>query len=210
MAMSPAPGNDSPGSVSLLLDQVKQGESEAFRALCERFLPTLIKSVDHRVASHEGIDTEVIANSVLYSLWQAMAERGRFQDVQDRDQLLRILAVIVRQKVQRHRRDAQRHKRDRRLTTHQHSFEMHAAQDPGPDLLVEIRESVQDWLAMLPAVQQQVVHLKVAGHSNVEIAHILKISLRSVERYLCAIRGVWKERAMQDGLFSDGETPGGS
>lgn len=183
----------SAGSVSLLFDQVKRGESDAFRQLCDRYLPTLTRTVDRRVAPAEGIDADGVANSVLHSLWRAVVQRGRFHEVHDRDSLRRVLAEIVRQKVRRRRRDATRQKRDDR-DTRRETFDATPSPDPGPELLLEIRESIDEWLGLLLPEQRDLVRWQVEGYTNAEVAQKLGCSLRSVERHLHAVRAIWAAR----------------
>ncbi len=184
---------DQPGSVSLLFDRVKLGDSDAFRQLCNRYLPNLVQSVERRTPAAEGLDTDAIANSVMFSLWRAVVDRGHFHDTHDRHGLLGILATIVQQKVRRYRRNATRLKRDSRLTISS-DFDATAETEPGPELLAEIRESIEQWLLLLEPAQRSIVQLKAAGYTNVEIAGEIKRSLRAVERHLHTIRVIWNER----------------
>jgi RNA polymerase sigma factor (sigma-70 family) len=190
-------------SVTQWLVRLKSRDHEAFRRLCERYLPTLVGQVRRQTRSQNDLDQHEIANSVLHSLWVAMAERQRLSDVNDREGLLRILCGIVRQKLRRRHRNATRLKRDE-STTVADTFATVPCDQPTPEELVQMNDTVESWLGMLDPTQSHIARLKLAGYTNSEIARQSHhCSVRSVERQLHTIRLVWIKRLADEGLSDE-------
>ena len=73
-------------------------------------------------------------------------------------------------------------------------FEQVIAQDPTPDFLVLMDEQHERLLNVLrDDTHREIVRLRLAGHTNEEIAQRLEISIRSVERKLKVIRDAWSK-----------------
>jgi RNA polymerase sigma-70 factor (ECF subfamily) len=67
--------------------------------------------------------------------------------------------------------------------------------DPGPTpaFAIEVSEQLEQLLQSLgDRALRQIALLKLEGCTNREIAERLSVSLRSVERRLALIRGVWQ------------------
>ena len=87
-------------SVAHWFEQIRNGDSEAARAIWERYFPELVRlareklrGVPRRVA-----DEEDIAASVMKSFFRA-AQKGRFPDLADRHELWRLLLQMTARKV---------------------------------------------------------------------------------------------------------------
>jgi hypothetical protein len=87
-------------SVTHWFEQIREGDSEAARAIWERYFPELVRlareklrGVPRRVA-----DEEDIAASVMKSFFRA-AQKGRFPDLADRHELWRLLLQMTARKV---------------------------------------------------------------------------------------------------------------
>ena len=75
----------------------------------------------------------------------------------------------------------------------------HAGQELAPDVIVQMKESVDQLLEKLgDDVLQQIVLSKMSGETNAEIADRLGISARSVERKLSIIRIAWCQALAAD------------
>ena len=87
-------------SVTVWLDQVKQGNDEAARRLWDRYFPDLVKLARRRLAGtpRRMEDEEDVALSVLDSFCRA-ADKGRFPDLKDRHSLWRLLSRTTHRKV---------------------------------------------------------------------------------------------------------------
>jgi DNA-directed RNA polymerase specialized sigma24 family protein len=67
------------------------------------------------------------------------------------------------------------------------------SRDPGPELVVEMEEEFQRLLAGLDDELRALALLKMEGYTNAEAAARLGRSLRSVERGLKLLRGIWEQ-----------------
>ncbi len=66
--------------------------------------------------------------------------------------------------------------------------------DPTPDFAAEVSDQLRRRLEQLDdQTMRQIVLRKLEGYTNREIAKQLAVSLRSVERRLALIRGIWME-----------------
>ena len=86
-------------SVTVWLEQIKQGNDEAARRLWERYFPDLVKLARKRLAGtpRRMEDEEDVAPSALDSFCRA-ADAGRFPHLNDREGLWRLLASITQRK----------------------------------------------------------------------------------------------------------------
>jgi RNA polymerase sigma factor (sigma-70 family) len=177
-------------SVTLWLKQLKDGDRDSVRSLLERYLHRLVGLARVRLRGRQGLDgyEEDIALSAFKSLCLGV-EKGRFPDLEDRDDLWRLLAVITIRKAI----DVQRRKStDRGYPSD--DLEQFFSRDPSPEEAAEMVERVQQLLDELGADDlRQIAVWKVAGWSNDEIAVKLGCVVRSVERKLHRIRLRWRE-----------------
>src|SRR5262249_62209007 len=117
------------------------------------------------------------------------AERGRFPQLDDRDDLWRLLALLtVRKAIDLQRRQGARGP-DGEVVV-----EQLLSREPSPELVAELAEEYQRLLDRLGDAQLQAIALwKVEGYSNEDIARKLGCGLRSVERKLHRIRALLEE-----------------
>src|SRR5271166_2747809 len=90
---------ESPGSVTLWIDQLKAGAREAAQPLWDRYFHQLVQRIRRRLAagSPRGADEEDVALSAFKSFYRA-AENGRFPQLNDRDDLWQLLLVLTDRK----------------------------------------------------------------------------------------------------------------
>jgi len=181
------PAND---SVTLWLNQVKEGERDGVRLLLERYFQRLVQLARSRFQGRPGLAgyDEDVALSAFKSLCLG-AERGRFPQLGDRDDLWRVLAVLTVRKAI----DVQRRHRD-----HEHlgepNLEQLLSDEPSAEMAAEMAEDYQRLLGLLGDAELRSVALwKVEGYTNKEIAEKLGCVVRSVERKLQRIRILWAE-----------------
>jgi RNA polymerase sigma factor (sigma-70 family) len=179
------------GTVSYWIDQLKAGNPEAARFVWERYFPRLeelarqrLRGVDRREA-----DEEDLALSALSSFCHAAAA-GRFPGLTDRNELWALLVGITRRKACDYWRRASRRKHaeldDQQLLD----------REPTPELTAAIADECRRLLQSLGEEKlQQVALLKMAGHTNEEIAAILECTSRTVARKLERIRRIWEKEA---------------
>jgi RNA polymerase sigma factor (sigma-70 family) len=176
-------------SVTRWLNQVKEGERDGVRLLLERYFQRLVQLARSRLGRPELANyDEDVALSAFKSLCLG-AERGRFPQLSDRDDLWRLLAVLTIRKAI----DVQRRHRTREATG-EPDLEQLLSAEPPPELAAEMAENYQRLLSGLDADDLRSIALwKVEGYTNEEIAGRLKCVVRSVERKLQRIRILWAE-----------------
>lgn len=172
-----------------LISLVRAGDHDATEAVFDRYARQLArlaeKHLSHRLARRvEGDD---VVQSVFRTFFQR-AERGEFQ-IRSNDQLWKLLVTIT---IRKTRMQARRHgaeKRDVALEATDPAALLAAIdREPGPDEARILDEEIDRVLRGLPSGQQalyrRLLELKLAGHSNDEIASELGIVRRTVERML--------------------------
>ncbi|MEL7264210.1 MAG: ECF-type sigma factor [Planctomycetota bacterium] len=190
-------------SVSLWIQDLKQGREDAAAALWGRYFDRLVILAKHRLGNSEKrvADEEDLAATVFYALCDGAAN-GRFKNLQNRNDLWMLLVAMTGHKVVD---QVRRQTSQKRGGGHVRGDSILSPQDGGPaplgDLLAggptpEMLVSMDDqyrWLMdrLHDDVQREIVQRKLAGHPNREIARALSISLRSVERKLEVIRDAW-------------------
>jgi DNA-directed RNA polymerase specialized sigma24 family protein len=196
------------GSITGLLERLKEGDHDAVALLWQRYYPRLVglarkklQDVPRRVA-----DEEDAALSAFDSFCRR-AEEGQFPDLKDRDGLWGLLVIITARKAANLIRSHSRDKRGGGQVNGESAlggtdgdsaagaFDALAGNDPTPLEAVLMAEEVSLLLSRLhdPALRQVAV-AKLEGHSNAEIAARQGCSLPTVERRLGFIRRLLKRR----------------
>ncbi len=194
------------GSVTHWLEQIREADSVAARALWERYFPQLVRLARARLrgAPRRVTDEEDVAASVMESLFRA-AEKGRFPDLADRDDLWRLLLRMTARKVVDLRRHEARQRRGGGRVKGE-SVLGGAGSPYGPAALAEvIGDAPTPEFAAMMIEQCQVLldrladpelealaSAKLEGYTNEEIAERFGCSPRTVERRLNLIRKKWK------------------
>jgi RNA polymerase sigma factor (sigma-70 family) len=175
--------------VTLWIAQVKEGERAAVQPLMEHYFHRLVALARARLRGIPGLvgHDEDVALSAFKSLCLG-AEGGRFPNLNDRDDLWRLLAVITIRKaidLQRRRRPEEPIGPD--------SMSDFLSRDPSPELAVELADECRRLLDRLGDPQLVSIAMwKVEGLTNEEIARRLGCVERSVERKLHRIRLLWE------------------
>ena len=79
-------GNEvSPGSVSLLISKVKEGDEESVRLLWNRYSDALVRSAQARLSKQTAakVDSEELAQSVFFAIYKGAVE-DKFERLDDR------------------------------------------------------------------------------------------------------------------------------
>ncbi len=150
-------------------------------------------------------DEEDAALSAFRSLCRGI-EAQRFPEISDRDNLWALLVVIASRKIiNRNRYDAQQRRSGDRTVNEsvlQNASEISSplnnvpAREPTPELAAEVADLSQYLLQLLPETDlQQLVLLKLEGHTNEEAAEQMSVTRRTVQRKLERIRRLWLESA---------------
>jgi DNA-directed RNA polymerase specialized sigma24 family protein len=200
----------SPEPVTLLIEQLRAGDHQAAQALWEQYFPRLVElaRTKLRSTSRRVADEEDVALSAFDSFCQG-AERGRFPDLKDRENLWALLVTITARKAADL---AQHHKAQKRgggqvrgdsavapraSDDSAAGFEGIACGDQTPDLAAQLAEEFQRLLDRLddPADPhlRDIAVWKMEGYANADIARRLGCSVPTVERRLRLIRTLLRE-----------------
>jgi RNA polymerase sigma factor (sigma-70 family) len=187
------------GSVSRWLGPLQQGDPDAARQLWERYFLSLVQLARKRLrqAAPRAADAEDVALSAFDSFCRC-AENGRFPELNDRDNLWRVLAVLTARKAGRLLRDETRLKRGGAAAASgadqaallEHAF----SREPTPELAAQMTEEYERLLALLgDEALRRVAVLRMEGHSVEEIGAAIGCAPRSVKRKLQMIRTLWEQ-----------------
>ena len=213
--------DDSPqGTVTRLIQKLKDGESQAAQRLWELYFRRMVgmareklKGMPRRVA-----DEEDVALSAFHSFCQG-AEGGRFTQLDDRENLWPLLVSITAHKavdlIRYHNRqkrggtgqaasnssvngplrknDSESDSGNVRAGSAAIEFEEIISQEPTPEFAAQIADEFNALLSRLEDQTLQSVALwKLEGFTNEEIAEKLDCVPRTVERKLQLIRTLWQ------------------
>lgn len=194
-------------SVSQWFCRLKAGDEEAAQLLWDRYFDKLVSLARKRLGTspRRVADEEDVALSVFRCLCGG-ATRGQFADVENRDQLWRMLVTMTANKAIDQRRFAMGQKRgagqvrgdsvfdDPALTGACQGLDEIIGEGPTPDFLALLADEHQRLIELLDDDSLRHVALsKMEGYTNEEMAGQLQITRRSVERKLQRIRLLWSE-----------------
>lgn len=179
-------------SVSLIIQEVKDGDERAINNIWDRFFPVLVHQAGRKLCE-KGVriaDGEDVAISVFESFFRA-AKNGRFPDLHDEQGLWRLLSTMTRRKVV----DWIRKQSVRPTVAGSHPVDQLQSPNASPAFELVFGEEIERLVNLLPEKYQPVARKKLECCSNREIADALGISIPTVERYVHNIRRIWaKER----------------
>jgi DNA-directed RNA polymerase specialized sigma24 family protein len=189
------------GSITQLFQQLRAGDGAAAGRLWERFFPRLIGLARRVLAGRElplGADDAV--QTAFFHFFQRV-ERGEFDGHLNRDDLWRLLSLMVAQAARKQAiREAAGKRGAGRVVTESvldgggnHRFRLDdllgAVNAPDCDLICE------ELLNQLDDDLREIAVLRLAGYTNPQIKDILKCPLRSIERRMQLIRAIWTAKA---------------
>jgi DNA-directed RNA polymerase specialized sigma24 family protein len=194
----------SPGSVTLWISALKDGEEVAAQKIWERYFASLRDAARKRFNGFptRAADEEDVAVSVFDTLCRG-AKLGRFPQLADREDLWGLLLVIVTQKVNDRKRWEGRQKRGSArvrgdsvlaglLAAHGPAMKEVVSQEPTPEFLTELEDECSFLFSLLRNDElRQIARAKLEGDSNLEIANRLGVSVRTVQRKVRLIHEQW-------------------
>ena len=184
-------------NVSHWIDLVKSGDPDAANQIWQHYFDRLVRSVRARLQGQNRAirDEEDIVLSVFDSFYDA-AEKGRFPDLSDRDDLWQLLLRMAGRKVIDKRRHDLRQRRGGDIKHHplgptdetQKVLEA-IAHEPSPEMVLMMQEFVESFFSHLGVGQlRDLAGAKLEGYSNAELATRFECSERTIERRLHLIR----------------------
>ncbi len=197
--------------VSEWIRRVKAGDDDAAQLIWNRYAEQIVE-VARRSFGNESrrvSDEEDVAMLALKSLLSGITS-GRFPELDNREQLWRLLMVITTRKAAAVIEHNSRQKRggglvrgDSALGISSESpdpglmagFDRFPSEKPAPDLAALMADETRRLISSLPdATARQIAVLKMEGHTHEEIADKLGCNVRTVERRLKQIREQWQKR----------------
>lgn len=195
------------GSVTAWLDGLRAGDERAAREVYDRIFSRVVNFAKRRISPGIGrsFDEEDAANEAIASLYRGIAA-GRFEKLDDRHDLWRILSAILRRKVTGQLRRQRAQKRGNGNVLGESVFAEAAGfdviADPGlaPEQFAMVEELSQVLFESLrDDVQRLVAKRRLEGYTTSDIARELCVTERTVERKLQLIRQVWSGYLQDDG-----------
>ena len=193
------------GSVTHWLGAIKNGEAVAAQKLWEAYFRRLVALARQRLGNtpRRAADEEDVALSALNSFFEGIAN-GRFPQLNDRDDLWRLLVHITARKAVDQINHERRKKRrpdsvvqvwadaDLDDSEGEGGLAQIVGNEPTPEFAAQVTEEMERLLQSLSSSELRSVAVwKMDGYSNAEIAQKLNCVERSVERKLNLIRNRW-------------------
>ena len=191
-------------SISRYIPLLKAGDTQAANEIWSRFYARLIGLAQKKLQNcpRRVLDEDDVVQVAFENFFRQVQE-GRFAQLEDRDDLWQILAMLVDRKAKDQFRKITAEKQGNGLV-HGDSINklpdqepvINRAQDlvPTAEQAFEFAEQVEARLNQLEIqTHRKAALLKMARYSNQEIADRLEVSLRTVERILESIRKKWSE-----------------
>ncbi len=169
-----------------LLLRVRAGDQEAARDLVQRYEPTIRRTVRLRLADSRLsrlLDSIDICQSVLAGFF-VRAAAGQF-DIEQPEQLLKLLVTMARNKLAFEARAQQRQRRDcRRVQAGGLEEDLIASNEPSPSVNLSGRELFDEAQRLMSADERQLVELRREGLEWGAIAEKLEGSPEALRKKL--------------------------
>lgn len=173
------------------------GDETAARKLWERYSRRLQELARRRLRNMERriFDEEDVALSA-FGHFCAAVQDGRYQDMEGRDDLWRLLAAITGRKAQQRMEEAGRQKRGGDFHPSPIDLDDVAGNDPAPEVLALLTDQCRYFLANLSDDElRRVAIMKLEGYTNKEIAERLGFSRQTIQRMVSVVRVTWEDLA---------------
>jgi len=194
----------SEGSVTRWVTALKGGDSAAAQPLWERYHRQLVSLARQKLQSarRRAADEEDVVQSAFHSFFRGVT-RGRFPQLDDRDNLWRLLVVITARKAldqlaseHSQRRGGGMLQGESRISPvagrDDAAIEQVVGEEPTPEFAAQVADEYERLLELLgDDTLRRVAVWKMEGMTNDEIAAQLDCSRRTVARKLETIRIIW-------------------
>jgi RNA polymerase sigma factor (sigma-70 family) len=178
-------------SVSEWLIRLKAGDHQAAEEIWEQYFSRLTALARQRIANapRTVADEEDVVASVFESFFR-QAHEGKFPQLDDRQDLWKLLITITVRKAGRQAKRARNRDQTHRSPV---PIEEHVDAAPHADFTVEVTDELRRLFGMLDDPKLKVIGMcKLEGLTNAKIAKSLECSIATVERKLQVIRRLWK------------------
>jgi DNA-directed RNA polymerase specialized sigma24 family protein len=208
---SESTADETAGSVTRWIGELKAGDGKALQQLWDRYYSTLVERARVKLGSLRKAtpvsDEDDVASSAFHSLYQGLRE-GRFPRLEDRDDLWRLLVHLTACKALDRYRAENRRKRGGGKVRNEvdlvaaradgdhdgNPLDRIIGSEPSPEFAAIVAEEYHRRLEGLgDETLRRIAELKLACYSNEEIRQQLGCSLRSVALKLELIRKKWQQ-----------------
>jgi RNA polymerase sigma factor (sigma-70 family) len=160
-------------SFASFMRRIRAGDEQAARELVERYEPVIRREVKMRLRDprlYRRLDWTDICQSVLASFFLRAAS-GQY-DLNEPDQLLRLLVVMTRHKLSQQERRHRADKRDYRLSEEHEPADLQEKPgvEPTPSRLVAGRELLEALRGRLTEEERMLADLRGQGYEWAEIS----------------------------------------
>ncbi len=194
--------DESGHSITTQIAKLKDGDEQAAQRIWEVFFARVRGLAAKKLggASRRVADEEDVAISAIHAMYEG-ARDGRFDRLENRDDLWQILCMITARKAALHWRKQKSRKEVGESVIAQRNpdgdlgIDQIVAGRPDENFLEALDGKGDELLGMLDDRLREVALMKLQGHTNQEIGDKLGRSVKSVERYLAAIRQSWNPQA---------------
>ena len=193
------------GSISRWIEDLKEGDHVAAQMLWQEYLHKLINLARKKLTGspRRTADEEDVALSAFHSFCCG-AEQGKFPQLNDRQDLWKLLvSITIRKSVdqlnyeRRQKRGGGKVRGESILWNHELPIGLEdlPGPEPTPEFAVMVAEQCERLLGLLDDDDLQSIALwKMDGHTNDEIAAKLGRTRQTVQRKLRLIRNIWEQQ----------------
>lgn len=202
-----SPDKASPSSV---LERVASNRNSDVGHIWQSLFEKIGRYAERRIQQYPRgqIDNQDITASVFASLIRGCRE-GRFHDVSDYDECLRLLQAMAKRKIVDRIRYLTRIKRGGLANRVESIDELSkdeianaCDEELQPEAIAVLKEVIEDSIRHLNDHLRPVVGLRLQGYEHQEIAEILEVSTSTVARKLRLVREMWKQQLLEDSSHS--------
>lgn len=187
--------DDSIGSVTQWIADLKDGDEQAAQQLWTRYFATLARLAESKVGRLTPGEGDDVALSALASAMIGI-RAGRFPAIQDRTSLWPLLVTITARKSTTEIRRLLASKRAAHGTVPLEEVAAVLSQEPSTEFATEMAEELERLLNRCDDdTLRSVAMLRLQSLTHAEIAERLNISVRTVVRKLNRLRAEWVEAA---------------
>ena len=173
---------------ALLVSQVKEGSQDAAWELVELYGPHVLRVV--RRSLNREMRPTFDSQDFVQAVWASFfTHRDRFLRIETPQQLVGLLAAMVKNKVadEARRRSTQKHDWRRERSIDDSDVVIHGgltSTDATPSQIAIARERWSRLMQQQSERSRQIVHLRLAGQTHQTIAQALGVSQKTVQRVL--------------------------
>ena len=190
----------SPGSVTLLIKELKVGDEQAARQLWERYFNSIRDLARRRISDEYRLrvcDEEDVALSVFNTLCSG-ARDGKFDQLLNRDDLWGLLVILAGHKIINQKRWETRVKRGGTDSSRDYGSDHDIEDDqPDPAMLVQFSDERKYMLDLLRTDDLREIAVgRLEGYTARELAARIGVTERTIQRKIKLIYERWKKELL--------------